>query len=152
MKFSSKINFVFFQRLIQPRLFLMFGRNLKKRIETRCLVDAFGGHCIWFGWLGKKIGSDEIWQNFMKIEILSTSYLLSSQPNHIQWPPNTPTKHLITSHLFRFLPNIIGSRVWIKTLQKTTKFLQFFATHPFPILMFPQKLIYAHALSIRRSF
>jgi hypothetical protein len=34
---------------------------------------------------------------------------LSSQPNHIQWPPNASTRPLITYRLFRLLPNIIGN-------------------------------------------
>jgi hypothetical protein len=35
---------------------LMFGRKLKKRIETRCLKGCFGGYPVGIRRLGKKIG------------------------------------------------------------------------------------------------
>jgi hypothetical protein len=39
---------------------MVFGKNLSSKVETRGLVDAFGGYSIQICRLDKKIGFDEI--------------------------------------------------------------------------------------------
>src|SRR5947208_1489043 len=83
--------------LKQNSLPVVFGSNLNRREVIRCLNDLFVGWWVGTHRLGKKM-------RFFRYSIF-----LPSQPNHIQWPPKKLLRHLITSHLFRLLPNTIGN-------------------------------------------
>jgi hypothetical protein len=91
----------------QNSLPMMVGSNLKRLEVIRCLVDAFGGCSARIRRLGKEIGCRRIPQISSKDQ---NSISLPSQSNQTQWPPNAPTRPLISSYPFRLLPNIKGSQ------------------------------------------
>jgi hypothetical protein len=90
----------------------MFGSNLKRREGIRCLADAFGGCSAGIRRFGKKI---EFCISIKLSQIWSDPISLPSLRIPAKQPPNTSARHLITSRLFRLLPNIIGNE---KTLGK----------------------------------
>jgi hypothetical protein len=85
---------------------MMFGSNLKKRIETRCLVDGFGGCSAGIHKFGKKIGSHQILDLHLKVQIFRHPIFLPSLWIH-SWI--TPKRTIKAS---RFNPHFqtIGSQ------------------------------------------
>jgi hypothetical protein len=92
-------------KFIRP---MMFGSNLKRRIETRCFADAFGGCWLGIRRLGKKIGSRKIPQVFIKKQKFSTSYLFTKSTDPCLTTPKKVLRHLDSTRLFSLFPNIIG--------------------------------------------
>jgi hypothetical protein len=55
----------------------MFGSNLKREVESRCLVDVFVGCWVGIWRLDKKIGRRKISHFFSKSKKFSFSYLFT---------------------------------------------------------------------------
>jgi hypothetical protein len=84
---------------------MVFGRNLKKRIETRCLTGFLGLYSTGIYWLGKKIGSRKFSDFSSKNKNLSDSISLPSQDNYMGQSSKSPSKSSVSSLLLNFLPN-----------------------------------------------
>jgi hypothetical protein len=99
---------------------LMFGSNLKRREVIKCLVAIFGGYWTGICRLGKKIASRKIWHVLNLREIFQLPIFLPSLRISAEQPPNASARPLITSRLFRLLPNIIGNEFCVIFEQPNT--------------------------------
>ena len=88
---------------------MMFGSNLKRREVIRCLVDVLVGCSAGICRLGKKIGSGKNLLFDETCGIFRHPIFLPSLRIPAEQPSNLSSKHLITSRLFRLLPNITGN-------------------------------------------
>jgi hypothetical protein len=111
---------------------MMFGRNLKRREMIRGLVDVFGGHCIWFGWLDKKIESWIFLDFFAKTKNFRSPIFFSSLRTPAEQPPNASSNNLGSIAKDRLLPNIKGSQGRMN-LKKTNKIFSQTKTFSFPL-------------------
>jgi hypothetical protein len=88
---------------------MMFGSNLKKQIEPRCLADAFVGYLAGIRRLGKKIGSRKISHFHQKSKNFRHPIFLPSLPISAEQPTNASATHLVPTFEDRFFLNIIGN-------------------------------------------
>jgi hypothetical protein len=77
-------------------------------IETRGLVDEFGGYSAGIRRLGKKIGSRRISLFSQKIKIFLHPIFLPSLPIPAKQPINASARHLVPTFEDKFFSNIKG--------------------------------------------